>query len=27
VFAAIMYLAKRTVWAKLHRHDDAPHTA
>jgi cytochrome c1 len=21
VFAAIMYLAKRTVWAKLHRHD------
>jgi cytochrome c1 len=27
VFAAIMYLAKRTVWARLHRHDDAPHTA
>jgi cytochrome c1 len=26
VFAAIMYLAKRTVWARLHRHD-APHTA
>ncbi len=26
VFAAIMYLAKRTVWAKLHRHD-APHAA
>ena len=26
VFAAIMYLAKRTVWAPLHRHDDAPHT-
>jgi ubiquinol-cytochrome c reductase cytochrome c1 subunit len=26
-FAAIMYLAKRAVWAKLHRHDDAPHTA
>jgi cytochrome c1 len=27
VFAAIMHLAKRTVWARLHRHDDAPHTA
>jgi len=27
VFAAIMYLAKRTVWARLHRDDDAPHTA
>jgi cytochrome c1 len=27
VFAAIMYLAKRTVWARLHRHDDAPHAA
>jgi len=26
VFVAIMYLAKRTVWAKLHR-DDATHTA
>jgi cytochrome c1 len=27
IFAAIMYLAKRAVWARLHRHDDAPHTA
>ena len=26
VFAAIMYLAKRTVWARLHRHD-ATHAA
>jgi cytochrome c1 len=26
VFAVIMYLAKRTVWARLH-HRDAAHTA